>query len=127
MVLRLNCKELIEKIDGVSLLSLELAGGHHAQSDGIEHVLVKCLFPGPVLGKIDFEFRKLGNHDGSHLVFASPAMAANEFLHCAGGKAHYPESFSSADSFDFITENIEESRIPVSGEEGFFEHQHLGF
>ena len=91
----------------VSLLGLKLAGGHHSQSDGIEHVLVKCLFPGPVLGQIDFEFREFGNHDGSDLVFAGPAMAANEFLHRTGSEAHHRESFSPADGFDFIAEDIE--------------------
>ena len=113
-------------MDLVSLLSLRLAGGHHSQSDGIEHVLVEDLFPGPVLGEIDFEFRELGNHDGSDLEFAGPAMAADELLHCTGGEAHHPESFSSTNSFDFISKNIEESHIAVLGEECFFKHQYIG-
>ena len=108
------------------MLSLRLAGGHHPQSDGIKHVLMKCLFPGPVLGEIDFEFRELGNHDSSDLVFAGPAMAANELLYRTGGEAHHPESFSPADGFDFISKNIEESHIAVLGEECFFKHQYIG-
>ena len=108
-------------MDGVLLLNLRLAGGHHSQSDGIEHVLVKCFFPGPVLGEIDFEFRKFGDDDGSHLVFAGPAMAANKLLYRTGGKAHHFESFSSADSFDFISENIEESDIAVQWRKRFFQ------
>ncbi len=113
-------------MDEVTLPSLRLADGHHSQSDGIKHVLMKCLFPGPVLGEIDFEFREFGNHDGSDLVFAGPAMAANELLHRTGGEAHYLESFSSPNSFDFIAEDIKQSDVPVPGEESFFKYQHIG-
>src|SRR5689334_17309160 len=75
---------------------------HDPQCHGVEHVLVKALLPGSVLGQVDFEFREFRDDGGCYLLLASVAMTADELLDRAGGIADKGQTLASCKGSDFV-------------------------
>lgn len=78
------------------------------------------------MGEKDPQFREFRDHDGGHLEFGGPAVAASEFFERAWCEADDLESLSFPDGPDLVPEDIEQSGTAVIGEEGLLDRQHPG-